>query len=333
MTSDPQSEPLAERPRRRVFYGMLALVVGCLTLMIWSQGLPHNRYDGSSCQYQLTYGQTIEPGLYTVGGSVMMTATDADDFNAYLAVTYPSSAPVLDAGHTYFSIEKEMVLIRDFLETQTPRSILVMMRPRRKSKSQVHDDFLPIVRLGDIPLAMQAIGAAYPLNALDIPSKVLRYRLASVFEESDVRRKAYATPTTDCHGTDYRLNLEQLEKSQLKLTDGELAENLWDLDAPKERINYTYIAALKEMTDAAGVPLMMMHLPMGGRALPEDGFAAQFAERTGVRLLMPDQALLDRLNEVGRRDLSHINALGRTYFLPWLTEQIRMHCPEGKTCL
>jgi len=135
------------------------------------------------------------------------------------------------------------------------------------------------------------------------------------------------SPRIDCHANDLRLDLRQLQIAAERREKNEAKTVKWQLSSLRDRYHMTYIKRLKALADRYDVPLFFIYLPRPSQS------ADTFLAETGVPLITPDPELQKRLNRGGRRDLTHINAAGRAYFLPWLQAEIEAACPEGRQCL
>lgn len=315
-----------------LFRIVAGFVVVALTGLIWFGDAPERRYVNSPCQYQMIQQPVQEMGLLTVGGSRMMTATDADDFNAALASVGEPHLPVFNLAHSHFSLGKEYVLLRDLFERWSPKAVLVMLEPRKSSYGEAHPEFAEIARLSDIPSYAAAILQEDGAESVRLILRVIRHHLR-VWERLSPKQMALPEePLTNCHPGDYRLTLDHLMKGAQRSAKG-LKWADWDITAPEEQFNRTYIRQISDLAEANGAQAIFLRLQGTGEPIPEPGVSDRFRDATGAELITYDAQLEERMASIGRRDRSHINALGRETFLPWLIDRIRAVCRQDDGCL
>jgi hypothetical protein len=315
----------------------VALIAGLVGLagLVWAGGTPERRYANTACQHFLMQQDPRDMGLVTIGGSRMLTATDSDHLNEILDRTGIDHLPAFNMAHSHFTLAKEYVVIRDLLEQGwRPRSILVMIEPRRGRYGAIHPEFAEIARLSDIPLSILAIWPEDPWAAIAGAGQILRHHLLAWQRIKLPKNAKVRTNLSNCHLGDYRLTVDHLARRE------ELTERVrrrgplqWDISGSEDSFTRTYIAALNDLAETYDTQVMFLHLNRAGKSSPPPEFADAFHAATGARLLIPPSDLMAEMDRIGRRDLTHINAHGRETFLPWLISEVQARCENPEGCL
>lgn len=316
-----------------LFRVLLGIFACAFALVVWLGDRAERRYVNSQCQYRMIEQTPDAMGIVSVGGSQMLTAADADDLNAVLDKTGGTHAPAYNLAHSYFTLAKEYVLLRDLFEAGwRPRTVLVMLTSRNRRHGTVHPEFAEIARLSDIPISLRAIWAESPWAAIAGAAQILRHHL-QIWEHVKLPKNA-PDRVRNCHLGDYRLTLEHLQRGpELRALAAKRKVLPWDIAGPGEIFTRTYVEAIADLAAEHGAQAIFVNIPRVGTPLPAPEFPAQFLDATGVRFLTPPVEMARRLDAAGRRDISHMNAAGRAYFQPWLIEEIRSACTFDHGCL
>ena len=316
-----------------VFRAVLGLCIALLAVTLWIGDRAERRYVNSQCQYRMIGQDPGEMGIVAVGGSQMLTAADSDDMNALLDEIGIEHLPAYNLAHSYFTLGKEYVLLRDLFEAGwRPRTVLVMLRTRKHRHGTVHPEFAEIARLSDIPISLRTIWDEDPWAAIAGAAQILRHHL-QIWESVKLPRNA-PDRVQNCHIGDYRLTLEHLERTpKLRQLAERRGTQDWDINSPSEAFTRIFVKAIADLANENGSQAVFVSLPRLGTPPPKDGFAEAFLAATGAPILITPPEMAARLDESGRRDISHMNAAGRAYFQPWLIEQIRAVCTMPHGCL
>jgi len=315
--------------RRFVFAGLLAFTALICAVALGST--PERRYESAACQYRMIHDYTPEQGfgLVTVGGSRMRVATSAREFNPLLAEKVPQAAPMHNLSHSYFTLEKEYVLIDELLRKHGAKSVLVMIEPRQADFGKAHPDFLEIARLQDIPLTMKALWSEDPHAAFSAAKAVVFQHLRFI----DRVGKPHKEMTLfDCDRLDYRLDVRALDAANKKYISGPLGTLNWSLDDPDQHGLAVWLNAYKELAEKYDTEIMFMLITATPEPLPDPALEAKFLEKFDMPLITLDPELHAVLSEGGKRDASHINQQGRAVLLPWLIDEIAAKCRREDGC-
>lgn len=313
----------------------LTVCTVALGLVLWVGGSSERRYVNTICQHFLINQDPFDIGIVTIGGSRILTATDADHFNEILDRSGVEHQAAVNIAHSHFTLAKEYTLVRDLLQNGwKPRSVLVMIEPRTGRYGAIHPEFAEIARVSDIPLSMRALWSENPWAAVAGAVQVLRHQF-EVWERVRLPRGAQVRhELKNCHVGDYRLTLDQLARYQ-ELSD-RAARNgplKWDIAGPKEAFTRTYVEAFLDLADAYDTQVIFHYLSRAGTTPPTQEFADVFYQTTGARLIVQPPELAAKIDRVGRRDGTHINAHGRETYLPWLIGEIQTNCENPRGCL
>lgn len=314
-----------------IFRVTAAAVLLGIAALIWTEGTAERRYANSVCQYQLIHQAPEEMGLVSVGGSRMLTALDAIDLNAYLDADGTPHSRAFNLAHSHYTLGKEYVLLRDLFENWSPKAVLVMLEPRAPRVGQVHPEFTELAKLRDIPIYASALWTEDPAAAVQSAVEILRHHLRFGPKLAERYRKPPANLVFNCHRGDYRLTLDHLELGEKRRKAGTKTFE-WDSTLPEERFNRVLVRAISELAQQNGAQAIFLHLPRTGSPVPDPTVSEAFKAATGADLITLDQDLADRLSISGRRDLTHINAEGRSILLPWLIERVRSICRIENGC-
>lgn len=99
------------------------------------------RYQGMDCQHNVIWGDDSPMGLVTIGGSRILVAGIVEDVEAALEAKGFDHLPAANIAHSYYSVEKEYVLLRDLLDHRPVKTALVMIEPRGNSFVRLSSDF------------------------------------------------------------------------------------------------------------------------------------------------------------------------------------------------
>lgn len=311
-------------------FGVAAIaMLGFLMATVLLGDRAARRYHGMDCQYNVIWGDANPLGLVTIGGSRMLVASVVSDVESALDAKGFDHLPVANIAHSYYSVEKEFVLLRDLLSHRPVKTALVMVEPRGNSFGRLTPDFLTIAKLSDLPKAWQASGHEAPLAVFsDIWTSVTEHMKNWKYANEPVEKST----SRDCAPLDYRLDMIALEGAQRKYFEksGQFLE--WNLKSKEEQAVLKWATESKKLADEHGTDLFFILMTGTGESLPEPQFALNFKELTGVDLIVFSPEIHQKLSESGRRDGNHLNAEGRDIFLPWLIDQIAAKCKNPKGC-
>ncbi|WP_282611401.1 hypothetical protein [Pelagibius sp. Alg239-R121] len=325
---------------------VVALVIGIAVYTIARGEETRVRYVGTDCIYYLIYENTGAIDLVGIGGSRMMTSFDADDVERKLAAIGKPNRVVYNMSQSHFSLEKSYVVFRDLIERRKVKTAVIMLEPRQFAArpGQLHEKFLSVAKLSDIPLALSAVSSENPLQGIRGISDMIKQKLKIPPEVPSCLGKNTGRSicnrfvhqegkTRNCHSGDYRFNLDVLnnvtEQNKTK-TD---KPYVWNFDDDRESFNDTYIRALKKIADGHEVSLFFVYLNRSTRANPDLKTSEIFEEKYGLPLLVLPRHLEHELATMGRRDEAHIYSKGREKYLPWLFRAIQKKCPNPEGCL
>jgi hypothetical protein len=312
------------------FFGVAVLTMSAFlvaTILLGDRSA--RRYQGMDCQHKVIWGDDSPLGLVTIGGSRMLVASVVQDVEAALDAKGFDHLPAANIAHSYYSVEKEYVLLRDLLDHRPVKTALVVIEPRGASFGRLSPDFLTIAKLSDLSTAWQASGHEAPLAVFtDIWTSVKDHMKNWKFaHEPDGKSTAQ-----DCAPLDFRLDLVGLASAQQKFDEkaGQFLE--WNLESKEEQAVVSWAKESKRLTDAHGTELFFILMTGTGEFLPDPQLATRFKEQTGADLITFSPEMHQKLSASGRRDHNHLNADGRAIFLPWLINQIAQKCKNPKGC-
>lgn len=303
--------------------------------LIVAGGQAERRYQGNHCQYQVIYGDTTPLGLVAIGGSRMLVAANTTELDTIIVSRHPNALPSANIAHSYYSVEKEYVLLRDLLLERPVKTALVMLELRGNSFGSLHSEYAPIAKLSDIPLTAAAALHEAPANVLsgiwDIVKAHFKpwYALETVLAPHVLGDDP--TPL-DCAPADYRLNIEALSNADLRYRSRLGQPLYWDLDAPSEQAVLSWVRASQAIAEEHDTALFFILMTGTSEYLPAPSIVETFRDRTGAELIVFSPDIHMRLAEGGKRDSIHMNAVGRAIFLPWLVEQIEERCTKEDSC-
>ena len=298
-------------------------------------GQPERRYHGNTCQYQVIYGDDAALGLVAIGGSRMLAAANASELDSIIASRNPNASPSANIAHSYYSVEKEYVLLRDLLSERPVKTALVMLEPRGNSFGSLHSEYSPIAKLSDIPLTVSAAFQEAPARVLAGIWDIINahFKPWYALETALAPRVFDVDPTPlDCAPTDYRLNIVALNNAEQRYQARRGQPLEWDLDAPEEQAVLTWVRASQAIADQHDTALFFILMTGTSEYLPDSALPEIFRQKTGSELIVFDAQIHQQLASDGKRDSSHINAAGRDIFLPWLVDQIAKNCPRQDGC-
>lgn len=316
----------------RWFPVAVVAVLAGIGATLWAGSLPERRYENDACQHRMIYNYApeTEMGLVTLGGSRVRVSTNATDFNRVLEELRPDAAPMHNLAHSYFSIGKEYVLLRDLLEHHSPKAVVIMIEPRKADFGDAHPGFADIARLSDIPLAVSALWPESPLAAIRAGRDIVFEHL---FPFDRAGRQHREMTDHNCDRLDYRLSVDILDRAATRFETVSRTTLDWDLTQPAEDGFLRWMTAYRALSEASGTQVMFLLVTATTEPLPAADMESRFEEATGLALITLDPALHARLSADGKRDASHMNAAGREEFLPWLITRIEEKCSQPEGCL
>ena len=287
------------------------------------------RYQGMDCQHNVIWGDDSPMGLVTIGGSRILVAGIVEDVEAALEAKGFDHLPAANIAHSYYSVEKEYVLLRDLLDHRPVKTALVMIEPRGNSFGRLSSDFPNIAKLSDLPKAWQASGHEAPFAVFtDLWTSIKAHMKVWNIALEPAPKSA----SQDCAPLDYRLDLIALADAAQKYDQktGQFLE--WNLESKEEQAVILWAKASKRLADMHGTELFFVLMTGTGEFLPDPKLASRFKEQTDADLIVLDPEMHQKLSTSGKRDGNHLNADGRAIFLPWLLDQIAAQCKNPKGC-
>ncbi len=265
----------------------------------------------------------------TVGGSRMRVSTNARHFDEVLAELRPGALPVHNLAHSYYSIGKEYVLTKEFLERHNPKAVVVMLEQRLERLGAVRPQLTRIARLSDIPLLVSAVWPEDKLNAIRAARDVIFEHLAPF---GRVQSPHPEMTIRNCDRLDYRLDVLALDQAAkiYESVSNKTAE--WDLTDPGHDGLKRWIAAFKDLSRESNTEIIFLLITATAEPLPAPELEREFEAETGMPLIIFDEELHKKLVENGKRDNSHMNQAGREIFLPWLVSRIEEKCSRSDGC-
>lgn len=314
------------------FFISLTFVLTAALAIFYLGDAPARRYSGESCPYNMIFGSGArEPiGLVTVGGSRVLVATSARDFNPILKRTHPNALTVHNLAHSRYSLEKEYILLRDLLERRSAKAALIMIKPRGSSYGSVHPDYVKIAKLKDIPTTLEATWQESAVEALSAVRDIFWEHIA-FFDRTDGKLHPQET-SIDCDRIDNRLNVPVLSEGTRNFPSIMARELKWDLSAPEEAGFMRWMEAYRSLSKKHGVEFFFLLMSGMTELLPAEGMEEAFEKATGMHLITLPEDMQRKLSPGGRRDTSHINKIGRDVFLPWLIKRIDEKCTRPDGC-
>jgi hypothetical protein len=311
------------------FYGVSVLtVLAFLVAIVLLGDRSARRYQGMDCHHNVIWGDDSPLGLVTIGGSRILVASVVRDIEVVLDEKGIDHLPAANIAHSYYSIEKEYVLLRDLLDHRPVKTALVMIEPRGNSFGRLSSDFLTIAKLSDIPKAWQAAGHEAPIAVFtDLWTSVTSHMKSwNIAVGTDAKGASH-----DCAPPDYRLDAVALADAERKFEKKAGQFLKWNLKSKEEQAVLSWAKASKNLADSHGTELFFILMTGTGEFLPDPRLATMFKEQTGANLIVFDPEIHQKLSISGRRDGNHLNGEGRAVFLPWLIDQIAVQCknPEG----
>ncbi len=290
---------------------------------------PARRYQGMDCQYSVIWGDESPLGLVTIGGSRILVTGIVEDVESTLDAKGFDHLPAANIAHSYYSVEKEYVLLRDLLEHRPVKTALVMIEPRGTSFGRLSPDFPSIAKLSDLPKAWQASGHEAPFAVFtDIWTSI-----TSHLKNWNIAHEPKAKiASTDCAPMDYRLDMIGLADAEkaFKQRAGQSLD--WNLESIEDQAVISWVKESQMVADTYGTELFFILMTGTGEFLPDPKLVSNFKEKTGANLIVLDRKIHKKISAAGKRDGSHLNAAGRAIFLPWLIDKIAAQCNNPKGC-
>lgn len=315
----------------RIFAIAVTLVVSSLVFAMYVGASPERRYADSSCQYRMIYGQERgqQAGLLTLGGSRLRVATSGRHFSDILAERKSDTLPIYNLSHSIYALEKEYFMLRDFVQRHSLKAALVMIEPRKADFGKIHPDSATIARLTDIPVAVRNLWPEDRMQSLVAARDIVAQHLKFT---QKVGKPHKETSLLDCDRLDFRLSIDGLDKAEVKYRQA-IGQHLdWDLSSELAGGFLRWMDAFRGLEQEHDFELFFLLMTGFSEPLPSPAFEGTFEDVTGHKLITLDQDIHARLAEMGRRDSSHINEMGRDMFLPWLIEKIDDKCDRQDGC-
>lgn len=313
------------------FYFALALCAIGLGAVLVIGDLPARRYAYSDCLHEVSYGYSgHEAALLIAGGSRIREATTSLDFETYVDLDNRVNGSIVNLSHSIFSIGKEYVLVRDYLQRNSANITLIQIRPNLVPKERPRGDFEEIARLSDIPLAWRAQESS-GLAAQFSHVKQIVLSHFSISEEVDPA--AVNIQNGNCVWRQYPFAHAAMLYGVEQY--GELGDQQleWDIDQSLSKELGIWVNVFKELEDRYDTQVIFLLMTASNEPLPHPNFSDEFYERTGIHLITLPPDLHAQLITEGKRDLTHLVPEGREIFLPWLVKEIRERCLDSSQCL